>query len=123
MSMLDGVFGYNQINVAPEDQHKKTFTTPWGTFTYNPMPFGLINAGATFQHAMDHSFADFKNKIIVMYLDDLTVFSKQRKDHVHHLESILPQCQTHGISLNPKKSIFGVIKGKLLGHIVSKEGI
>jgi hypothetical protein len=58
-----------------------------------------------------------------MYLDDLTVFSKQRKDHVHHLEAILHRCQTQGISLNPKKSIFGVTEGKLLGHIVSKEGI
>ena len=72
---------------------------------------------------MDHSFANLKNKIIVMYLDDLTVFSKHRREHVHHLQSVLHRCQTHGISLNPKKSIFGVIRGKLLGHIVSKEGI
>ena len=72
---------------------------------------------------MDHSFVNFKNKIIVMYFDDLIVFSKKRKDHVHHLEAILHRCQTQGISLNPKKSIFGETKGKLLGHIVSKEGI
>ena len=49
MSMLDGFSGYNQISVAPEDQHKTTFTTPWGTFAYNHMPFGLINVRATFQ--------------------------------------------------------------------------
>ena len=123
MSMLDGFSGYNQISVVLEDQHKMAFTTPWGMFAYNHMPFGLINARATFQWAMDHSFSDLKNKIIVMYLDDLTVFSKHRRDHVHHLESILHQCQTHGILLNPKKSIFGVIEGKLLGHLVSKEGL
>ena len=61
-------------------------------------------------------------KFIVIYLDDLTMFSKQRSDHYDHLEQVLARCQEHGISLNPKKSIFGVTKGKLLGHVVSKEG-
>ena len=73
MSMLDGFSGYNQISVEPEDQHKIYCITPWGTYR---MPFGLINVGATFQRLMHHSFADFNNKIIVMYLDDLIVFSK-----------------------------------------------
>ena len=76
MSMLDGFSGYNQLSVAPEDQHKISCITPWGTFAYNRMSFGLKNVGATFQRVMHHSFADFKNKIIVMYLDDLIVFSK-----------------------------------------------
>ena len=90
--MLDGFSDYNQISVALEDQHKIAFTTPWGMFSYSCMPLGLINAKATFQRAMDHSFADLKNKIIVMYLDDLTMFSKHRRDHVHHLESVLHRC-------------------------------
>ena len=89
MLMLVGFSSYNQISVVPKDQHKTTFTTPWGTFAYNHMPFGLINVRATFQWAMDLSFVDLKNKIIFMYLDDLTMFSKHRRDHVHHLESIL----------------------------------
>ena len=76
MSMLDGFCGYNQISVAPEDQHKIACITPWGTFAYNRMSFGLINVGATFQRLMHHSFADFNNKIILMYLNDLIVFSK-----------------------------------------------
>jgi hypothetical protein len=53
ISMLDGFSGYNQIRVKEEDRHKTTFTTPWGTFEYLRMPFGLSNAGATFQRAMD----------------------------------------------------------------------
>ncbi|KAH9324684.1 hypothetical protein KI387_004862 [Taxus chinensis] len=61
-------------------------------------------------------------KVIVVYLDDLTVFSKQRSDHCDHLEKVLARCREHGISLNPKKSVFGVTEGKLLGHVVSKEG-
>ncbi|KAH9307169.1 hypothetical protein KI387_043841 [Taxus chinensis] len=123
LSMLDGFSGYNQVEVDTADQHKTAFTTPWGTFAYKRMPFGLINAGATFQRAMDLAFGSLKGKCIVIYLDDLTVFSKTRADHFDHLETVLQRCREHGISLNPKKSVFCVTEGKLLGHIVSKDGI
>jgi hypothetical protein len=56
MSMIDGFSGYNQVSVLPEDREKTTFTTPWGTFMYAKMPFGLMNAGETFQRAMDITF-------------------------------------------------------------------
>ena len=123
MSMLDGFSGYNQVEVEEKDQHKMEFTTPWGTFAYHRMPFGLINAGATFQRCMSKTFTDMKDRIIVIYLDDLTVFSKKRKDHMEDLRRVLQRCREHGISLNPKKSVFCVTEGQLLGHIVSQEGI
>ena len=123
MSMVEKNLGYNQISVANEDQHKTAFTTPWGTFAYNRMPFGLINAGATFQRAMDLSFSDLKNRIIMIYLDDLTIFSKRMLDHLKDLEKVLQWSVKKGISLNPNKSIFCLTEGKLLGHIVSKYGI
>lgn len=123
MSMIDGFSEYNQVSVAKEDQHKTAFTTPWETFAYNRMPFGLINAGATFQREMNLSFGHLIGKIIVVYLDDLIVFSKKREDHFKDLETVLQRCRDHGISLNPKKSVFCVIEGKLLGHIVSQDGI
>ena len=85
MSMLDGFSGYNQIAVHPDDQEKTAFTTPWGTFMYAKMSFGLMNTGATFQQAMDIAFAEEKNKILVIYLDDITVFSKSDEEHVAHL--------------------------------------
>jgi hypothetical protein len=69
-SFMDGFLGYNQIQIKPEDQHKMTFICPWGTFTYRKMPFGLKNAGATFQWAMSFSFHDLKH-IVKAYLDDL----------------------------------------------------
>ncbi|KAH9323815.1 hypothetical protein KI387_018454 [Taxus chinensis] len=87
------------------------------------MPFGLTNADTTFQRAMDLAFKGMMGKVIVVYLDDLTVYSKQRNDHCDHLEQVLSRCREHGISLNPKNSIFGVTEGKLLGHVVSKEGM
>lgn len=123
LSMLDGFSSYNQIIVLESDQHKTTFITPWGTFSYNRMQFCLINAGVTFQQAMDLSFGHLKDKIIVMYLDDLTIFSKRRKHHLRDLRQVLQRCCEHGVSLNPKKSVFGVTEGKLLGHIVSKERV
>ena len=83
--MLDGCSGYNQIAVHPEDQEKTAFTSSWGTFMYAKMPFGLINAGATFQRAMDIKFIEEKDKILVIYLDEITVFSKSDEEHAAHL--------------------------------------
>jgi hypothetical protein len=123
ISMLDGFSGYNQIMVHPDDQEKTTFTTPWGTFMYAKMPFGLMNAGENFQRAMDIAFADEKDKFIVIYLDDITVYSVSDDEHLKHLRRDFQKCRKFGISLNPKKSNFGMEEGKLLGHIISKEGI
>lgn len=88
MSLLvDGFLGYNQISVSLEYQQKISFTTPWGTFEYNRMPFGLINVGATFQRTMNSSFKHLINKVIVIFLDDMMVFSKRRKKYLHDLRS------------------------------------
>ena len=81
MSMLDGFSGYNQVLVNKEDQHKTTFTTTWGTYKFLRMPFGLLNVGATFQRAVDFSFKELIGKIIEIYQDDLTIFSKEISNH------------------------------------------
>jgi hypothetical protein len=120
MSVLDGFLGYNQIAVAAEDCHKTAFITPWGTYSYIRMPFGLMNAGATFQQAMDHAFKEFLFKFIVVYQDDITVYSKKRSDHISHLRVMFDRCRQLGILVNPKKSLMGIFEAKLLGHIVSK---
>ena len=72
---------------------------------------------------MSKSLAGLKDQIIVIYLDDLTVFSKKRKNRIEDLRKVLQRYWEHRISLNPKKSIFNVTKEKLLGHKVSEEGI
>ena len=89
---MDGFSGYNQITIHPEDQHKVTFIFPWGTFAYKNMPFGLKNAGATFQWAMSYAFHDIKH-IIKSYLDDLTTRSRKRIDHPKHLRLIFEWCR------------------------------
>jgi hypothetical protein len=123
MSFIDGFSGYNQIEVHPDDREKTTFTTPWGTFMYEKMPFGLMNAGATFQRAMDIAFVGEKDRFVLIYLDDITVFSYSHEDHLQHLRKTFLKCRKYGISLNPKKSHFALREGKLLGHIVSADGV
>ena len=86
--MIDGFSGYNQIAVHLEDRDKTAFTTPWGTFMYDKMPFGLMNAGATFQRAMDIEFVGEREKFVVIYLDDITVFSDSDESHLKHLKQI-----------------------------------
>jgi hypothetical protein len=102
---------------------RQSFTTPWGTFMYAKMPFGIMNAGETFQRDMDIDFADEKDKFIVIYLDDITVYSASDEEHLKHLRRAFQKCRKFRISLNPKKSNFTMEEGKLLGHIISKEGI
>eukprot|EP00253_Pinus_taeda_P004846 PITA_04846 len=87
------------------------------------MPFGSKNASETFQQAMDIVFANEKDVFLVVYLDDLTIFSNSDEDHLYHLKIVFQRCRKYGISLNPKKSLFSMDEGKLLGHIISKEGI
>lgn len=77
LSFMDGLLGYNQIRIHQQDQYKIAFTTPWGTFTYCVMPFGLKNARATFQRTMSYVFHDLVH-IILAYLDVLTARSKKR---------------------------------------------
>ena len=89
MSLLDGFSGYNQIKVKRADKYKTTFITHWGTFSYECMHFGLSNAGATFQRAMQIAFDDLIDKIIHIYIDDLTVYSKNRSDHFGHIKRFL----------------------------------
>jgi hypothetical protein len=95
MSFLDGFLGYNQVWVNEDDRHKISFTTPWGNFEYIRMPFGLINASATFYRAMDYEFRDFIGKIIKIY-QDIIVFSKEISSHVGHLRKVFKRCRKYG---------------------------
>eukprot|EP00253_Pinus_taeda_P019234 PITA_19234 len=121
-SFMDGFFGYNQINIAPADQHKTAFICPWGTFAYKKLPFGLKNASATFQRVMSYAFHDIRH-IVQPYLDDLPAHSAKRKDHPAHLHEIFLRCRHYNIRLNPHKCVFCIEAGRLLGFVVSKEGI
>eukprot|EP00253_Pinus_taeda_P021619 PITA_21619 len=83
----------------------------------------FVHVRATFQHAMDIAFCRLIRQSVVVYLDDVTVFSRKWSNHIHHLKKIFEHCQKYGISLNPKKSIFIVSEGNLLRHIIARSGI
>jgi hypothetical protein len=93
MSFLDGFSGYNQISVHPDDQEKTAFTTLWGTFMYTKMPLGLMNVGATFQRAMDITFMGEKDEFVLIYLNDITVYSNSHEEHLKHLKSVFMMCR------------------------------
>ena len=87
------------------------------------MPFGLINVATTFQRAMDIIFIGEKDKFVVIYLDDIIVFSRSDEEHLCHLRQVFLKCRRYGLSLNPKKSHFSLEQWKLLVHIVFADGV
>ena len=82
---MDGFSEYNQIQIWKEDHYNTTFSTPWGTFNYRVMIFGLKNTEATFEHGMTHYFRDLIH-IILVYLDDLTTWSQKQAQHIDDLQ-------------------------------------
>ncbi|KAK8578866.1 hypothetical protein V6N12_069210 [Hibiscus sabdariffa] len=122
-SFMDGFSGYNQIRMHPNDMDKTTFVTPWGTFCYKVMPFGLKNAGATYQCAMVTLFHDMMHKEIEVYVDDMIAKSRTEEEHVEVLRKLFLRLRKFQLKLNPAKCTFGVTSGKLLGFIVSEKRI
>ena len=87
------------------------------------MPFGLTNAPATFQRLMSHAFKEYLRDFLEVYMDDLCIHSGKRDEHIDYLRLIFEKCRIYRICLNPEKCVFMVRQGKILGHIVSKNGI
>ncbi|PKU82070.1 putative mitochondrial protein [Dendrobium catenatum] len=117
-SFMDGSSGYNQIKMAPEDEKFTAFRTPIGVFCYKVMPFGLKNAGATYQRAMTVIFDELIHVQVECYVDDLVVKSKVRSDHLRDLRIVFECLRKHDLKMNPLKCAFGVSAGKFLSFIV-----
>ncbi|XP_071933254.1 uncharacterized protein [Coffea arabica] len=123
LSFLDGSSGYNQIHMASEDEELTAFRTPKGIYCYKVMPFGLKNAGATYQRAMQRIFDDMLHKNVQCYVDDLVVKSKKREDHIQDLRRVFQRLRRYQLKMNPLKCAFGVTSDKFLGFIVHQRGI
>ena len=120
---LDGYSGYYQIDIAPEDQEKTTFTCPFGTFAFRRMPFGLCNAPATFQRCMLHIFSDMLENVCEVFMDDFSVFGNDFNACLANLSKVLHRCMERNLLLNWEKCHFMVREGIVLGHIVSGKGM
>ena len=122
-STMDLTSGYNQIAVADEDREKTAFTTPFGLYEFNRMSFGLTNAPATFQRLMQHCFRDEVFDILLIFLDDIIVYSRTLAEHIERLDKVFTILRNHGLKLKMRKCSFFQSSVKYLGHVVSKNGI
>ncbi|CAL9028938.1 unnamed protein product, partial [Prunus brigantina] len=125
LSFMDGNAGYNQIMMAEEDIHKTAFMCPGhiGAFEYTVMPFGLRNAGATYQRAMNSVFHDMIGHSLEVYIDDVVIKSPEKGNHVSDLRKAFQRMRQHKLKMNPKKCVFGVQAGNFLGFLVHQRGI
>ncbi|KAG9450546.1 hypothetical protein H6P81_010511 [Aristolochia fimbriata] len=123
LSFMDGSSSYNQIRMDPKDEELTAFHTPKGIFCYKVMPFGLKNAGATYQRVMQNIFDDFLHKRVECYVDDLVVKTKQRSDHLLDLRAVFERLRRFQLKKNPLKCAFSVTSGKFSGFIVHHRGI
>ena len=115
---LDANSGYWQINIAEEDRDKTTFVCHRGLYRYRRMPFGLRNAPACFQRALDIILSGVRWRTCLIYLDDVIVFSKTLTDHIDHLDEVLTLLGDAGISLKLRKCSFFQRKVTYLGHVI-----
>ena len=123
MSFLDYYSGYHQIALKEEDQIKTAFITLYGAYAYKTMSFGLKNAGATYQRAIQLCFSDQLHRNVKAYVDDVVVKTKTQDQLITDLEETFNSLRKFRWKLNPTKCVFGVPSGKLLGFIVSNRGI
>ena len=123
MSFLDAFQGYHQIPLALADQSKTAFVTPVGNYHYKVMPFGLKNAGATYQRMMTRMFGPQLGKSMEVYIDDMVVKSKVIARHIGDLRDVFEILRGHRLRLNASKCSFGVGSGKFLGYMVTHRGI
>src|ERR1044072_4327487 len=123
LSLMDAYSGYNQIRMHPSDEDKTAFMTANENYCYRTMPFGLKNAGATYQRLMDKVFSRQIGKTMEVYVDDMIVRAESDERHCKYLEEAFQSNRPHNIRLNPEKCSFGIEGGKFLGYMISARGI
>ena len=122
-SVLDLKSGYYQIEVEEADKPKTAFVCPFGFYEFNRMPQGVTNAPSTFQRIMEKCMAGLNLKEVLVFLDDIIVFSKDLEEHEEKFFKVLNRLRDYGLKLAPEKCVFAQTSVKYLGHIVSSEGV
>jgi hypothetical protein len=120
---LDLASGYWQVEMDPSDREKTAFIVKQGTYEFTVMPFGLTNVPATFQRLMNQVFNGMLYKGVIVYLDDINIYSKTFEEHLAKLQEVLKRLRAAGLKLGPDKCYFLKRQIEFLGHVISKEGI
>ena len=118
---LDLLSGYWQIKLDESCKEKNTFVTRYGTFQFDVMPFGLMNAPSTFQRMMDHVIKDLP--LVRVYVDDVVIFSQTMEDHMKHLQIVMSRISDYYLKVKLSKCFFAQPQVYLLGHVVDKHGV
>ena len=122
-STLDLAHGYFQVVIEPDSIDKTAFRVPWGLFEFVRMPQGLVNSPLTFQRVMECVFGDMNLSELVIYLDDILIFSNTLEEHLERLDKVLTRLEENGLKVKRKKCHLLQREVVYLGHIVSKNGI
>ena len=122
-SKIDLRSGYHQLKIREEDIPKTAFRTRYGHFEFLVMPFGLTNAPAAFMDLMNRVFRPYLDQFIIVFIDDILIYSKNEEEHAEHLRIALQTLREHGLYAKREKCDFWMTKVKFLGHVVSEEGI
>ena len=122
-STLDLKSGFHQLPIHPEDQEKTAFVCHRGQFSWTRLPMGLSNASSFFQRAMEIVFKGLIGTVCMLYIDDIVCYSRSEAEHVRHLQLLFDRLRQFNLRLNPAKCVFGLKQVKLLGYIVSQQGL
>ena len=122
-SKIDLRSGYHQLRIKDADVHKTAFRTRYGYYEFLVMSFGLTNAPATFMDLMNHVFRSYVDRFVVVFIDDIVVYSKDREDHDTHLRVMLKTLRKEQLYAKMSKCEFWLREVSFLGYIVSEEGI
>ncbi|WVZ58433.1 hypothetical protein U9M48_008709 [Paspalum notatum var. saurae] len=122
-SKIDLRFGYHQMKIRPSDIPKTAFITRFGLYEYTVMSFGLTNAPAYFMNLMNKVFMEYLDKFVVVFIDDILIYSKTEEEHEEHLRLVLQKLREHKLYAKLSKCEFWLDQVPFLGHIVSKGGI
>jgi hypothetical protein len=122
-SKIDLMSGYHKLRIQPSGIPKTTFITKYGLYEFTLMSFGLTNVPTFFMNLMNNVFMDYLDKFVVVFIDDILIYSQSQEEHVDHLKMVLQRLREHQLYAKLSKCEFWIDEVLFLGHIINKDGL